>query len=196
MELYDFLMLGVLVASTLLGAWKGMAWQLAAFASVLVSAVVAAHYYGLLVGYIDLQPPWDRCVAMAVVYLVVALAIWLLYRLVAGIIDRVRLKEFDRQIGALLGAAKGVVWCVAITYFAVTLCESKREQILGTRSGYYATVLMHRASLMLPTEIRVTLGHYIEQFKETLDRKPPAGQPLAAEVPVANSPVSTTILST
>ena len=37
-----------------------------------------------------------------------------------GAIDRVKLNEFDRQMGALVGFAKGVLLCIAITFFAVT----------------------------------------------------------------------------
>ena len=36
-------------------------------------------------------------------------------------IDRLKLKEFDRQIGAIFGLAKGVLWCAVITFFTVTL---------------------------------------------------------------------------
>ena len=35
---YDVLMRAVLVGTTIFGAWKGMAWQLASLASVVVSA--------------------------------------------------------------------------------------------------------------------------------------------------------------
>ena len=38
---YDLLMLAVVVGAMLLGVWKGMAWQIAALASVMVSAAVA-----------------------------------------------------------------------------------------------------------------------------------------------------------
>ena len=58
------------------------------------------------------------------------MAIWLVFRLVSGLIDRVRLKEFDRQMGALFGAAKGVLLCVAITFFAVTLSTQARTAVL------------------------------------------------------------------
>ncbi len=44
---------------------------------------------------------------MLVLYILTSLAIWLLFRMVSGIIDRVKLKEFDRQMGALFGLAKG-----------------------------------------------------------------------------------------
>ena len=55
---------------------------------------------------------------MLVLYVVTSLAIWLLFRLVSGFIDRLRLKEFDRQLGGVFGAIKGGLWCVVITFFA------------------------------------------------------------------------------
>ena len=41
MELYDIFMIVVLVAATVFGAWKGMAWQLASLASMFVSYFAA-----------------------------------------------------------------------------------------------------------------------------------------------------------
>ena len=58
---------------------------------------------------------------MLVLYLVTAAAIWIVFHLVSSIIDRVQLKEFDRQLGAIFGLAKGILYCVVITFFAVTL---------------------------------------------------------------------------
>jgi len=166
---YDFLMLAVLVASTLFGLWKGMAWQLAALASLVVSAGVAVHGSRPLAQFISLQAPWNLFVAMLVLYLITSLAIWVLFRMVARFIDRVKLKEFDRQLGALFGLAKGVLWCVVITFFAVTLSASMRPWVLGTKSGYYTALLLHRATPLLPEEVRQPLGKYIEDFDRRLD---------------------------
>lgn len=166
---YDILMLLVLILSTIFGAWKGMAWQLAALGSLAISAVVAVHLGGPLASYISVREPWNRCIAMLLLYLVTAMVIWWLFHLVAHIIDRVKLKEFDRQVGALFGAIKGVLWCVVITFFAVTLSESARQSILHTRSGYYIALLTQRATPMLPRELRDLLGRYIEQLDRKLD---------------------------
>ena len=108
---YDILMLIVLVATTLWGVWKGMAWQVAALASVVVSAAVAIHSSAAAAPYFPGQDPWNRYLAMLVLYLVTAAAIWIVFHLVSNIIDRVQLKEFDRQIGAIIGLAKGVLYC-------------------------------------------------------------------------------------
>jgi membrane protein required for colicin V production len=169
LQLYDFVMLAVLVACTAFGAWKGMAWQVAALASLVLSAGVAVHFGKPLAPYFSAEEPWNRFLAMLVLYLATSLAVWLVFRMVSGIIDRVRLKEFDRQLGALFGAAKGVLWCLVITFFAVTLSESARQAILHSRSGYYMAVLIERAAPVLPQEVRAVLGKYIEELDRKLD---------------------------
>jgi membrane protein required for colicin V production len=176
-ESYDIVMLAVLVLCTVFGAWKGMAWQLAALASVVVSAAVAIHVSGPVASFVKLEPPWNRIIAMLVLYLATSAAIWLLFRFVAKIIDRVRLKEFDRQAGALFGAAKGVLWCLVITFFVVTLSESARQSVLHSRSGYYTALLIQRARPLLPEEVRELLGQYIDQLDRKLD---PDGAPPSA----------------
>jgi len=175
LQTYDFLMLAVLIFSIVFGAWKGMAWQIAALASLVVSGAVAIYCSAPLAPYFGQQEPWNRCIAMLVLYLLTSLGIWMLFGLVAGVIDRVRLKEFDRQMGALLGAAKGVLWCLVITFFAVTLSESVRQQILHSHSGYYAALLIHRATPLLPPKVHDVLGEYLEEFQRKLDpQTPPA----------------------
>jgi membrane protein required for colicin V production len=106
---------------------------------------------------------------MLIVYLATSAAIWLLFRVVAGAIDRVKLKEFDRQVGGLFGAAKGVLWCVVITFFAVTMSPSAREMVLRSRSGYYIAVLIDRAELVMPAEVRDVLHPYLERLDHELE---------------------------
>ena len=65
-------------------------------------------------------------------------------------IDRVRLREFDRQMGALFGAAKGILLCVAITFFAVTLSAQARSAVLRSRSGHVIALFLDRADAMVP----------------------------------------------
>jgi membrane protein required for colicin V production len=166
---YDFVMLAVLLISTVFGAWKGMAWQLATLASLVVSLGVAVHASGPIAPYLSIREPWNRCVAIVVLYLLTALVIWLVFRVVAKIIDRVQLKEFDRQVGALFGAAKGVLWCLVITFFAVTLSETARQAVLRSRSGYYTALLIQRARPVMPQDLRALLGKYIEELDRKLD---------------------------
>jgi membrane protein required for colicin V production len=169
---YDFLMLAVLVGMGVYGAWKGMAWQVAALAAVLLSAAVALHGSAPLAPYFGAQEPWNRFLAMLVIYIAVAGAIWLVFRLVKNIIDRVQLKEFDRQLGALFGLAKGVLYCVIITFFAVTLSEPARQAVLESRSGDLIARGIRNANPILPADIRKWLGKYIDELDAKLHPPP------------------------
>ncbi len=185
---YDIAMIAVLLLCTVMGAWKGMAWQIAAVASLVVSGMLAARFGEQLAPYLWGKPPWNWCLAMLVIYLVTSAAIWLIFRMVAQAIDRVKLKEFDHQVGGLFGAAKGVLWCLVITFFTVTLSETARGWVLDSQSGYYASLMLQRATPVLPPEVRDALGKYIEEFERKLERDEPAETP--AETP-AFDPAST-----
>ena len=165
---YDWLMIVILVATTILGAWKGMAWQVASVASLVISFLVASRLSPSVAPMISDSAPWNRFLAMLVLYLVTSAIIWLLFRLVAGLIDRVQLKDFDRQAGALVGAAKGVLLCVAISFFLVSLSTSGREAVLESRSGYYIAMLIDRAHAIMPDEIHDVLHPYLHELNEEL----------------------------
>jgi membrane protein required for colicin V production len=97
--------------------------------------------------------------------------------MVSRFIDRLRLKEFDRQIGALFGFTKGILLCVIITLFAVALLgDTQRKAIVRSRSGYYIAHLLDRSQLVMPREISDVLQPYIHSLDERLD-DPPSFQP-------------------
>ena len=166
---YDMLMLAVLVGAMLFGIWKGMAWEVASLASVFVSGAVAVSGNRSLAPHIDVPEPWNRILAMLILYVASAAAIWFVFHLVSKLIDRVHLKEFDRQLGGLCGLVKGVIYCVLITFFAVMLSEPARQAILVSRSGDYISRTIHRATPILPDEIRNVLGKYLNEFDAKLN---------------------------
>ena len=169
MQPYDILMVIVLAAATMFGAWKGMVWQLASLASLVVSYFVALQFSPQLAPMFGDQAPWNRFIAMLVIYIATSLVVWLLFRVVAGFLDRVKLKEFDRQLGAIFGLAKGVLLCVAITFFAVSLLpDEKKETVLDSRSGHYIGVLLTQSHGVMPEEIHEVLHPYLNKLEEKL----------------------------
>ena len=178
MQTYDFIMLAVLLAATLFGAWKGMAWQLASLASFVLSYAVALRFSPHLAPMFGDSQPWNRFLAMLVLYIATSLVVWILFRLVADVIDRVKLKEFDRQLGATFGLAKGVLLCVVITFFAVAMLpEPQKQSILDSRSGYYIGVLLDRSHTVLPEELHDILHPYIHAIDERLDADTSSDRP-------------------
>jgi membrane protein required for colicin V production len=186
---YDLLMLAVVIGAMFVGVWKGMAWQIAALASVVLSAAVAVHSSPALARHLSAHEPWNRFLAMLLLYVATAAAIWLAFRLVARIVDRLQFKEFDRQLGMLFGLAKGVLYCVVITFFAVTLSETGRQVVLQSRSGVLIARGIRNANPILPADVRVWLGKYIDELDEKLHAPPPQPEaPQASSVPYGTLP--------
>jgi membrane protein required for colicin V production len=175
MQTYDLVMLAVLVFATIFGFWKGLAWQVASLASLVVSYFAALKFADKLAPMVSEHAPFNKFVAMLIIYAAASLAIWMLFRVVAGVIDGVKLKEFDRQMGALVGFAKGVLICIAITFFAVSLLgQVQRDKILASRSGHYIVQVLDKADAVAPPEIQQVIGPYIEKINQRLD---PSYQP-------------------
>jgi membrane protein required for colicin V production len=169
MQTYDLLMLLVLVATTMFGFWKGMAWQIASLASLIVSYFAALRFSAQLAPTFGDHAPWNRFVAMLVIYIVTSFLIWTMFRLVSGAIDKVRLESFDRQLGAMFGLAKGVLLCVAITFFAVTLLPpAQGEAIVASQSGRYIVALLDKSHTVFPPEVHQVVDPYINRIEERL----------------------------
>ncbi len=175
---YDILMLIVIVAATVFGAWKGLIWQIASVAAIIASYVVAYRFREPVAAQLGFDPPWGNLIAMLILYLGTSLLIWIAFRFVRETIDRLKLREFDRQIGAMVGLAKGVLLCVVITLFAVALTkEETRSQIVGSTSGYYIAVLLDKAHPVMPDEVHEVLQPYLHSLDERLDDPPPIQLP-------------------
>ena len=172
MQTYDVLMLVVLLAATIFGMWKGMAWQIASLASLVLSYFVALNFADQMAPTFAgiAPPPLNKFVAMLVIYMATSFVIWSLFRFVSGIIDRVKLEYFDRQMGAIFGFAKGVLLCVAITFFAVSLLpQPQKEQIIASQTGHYIVVLIDKTDSAVPPEIHDVIGPYLHRINEQLD---------------------------
>ena len=170
METYDIIMLVVLVGATLFGAIKGFAWQLASIASIVISYMVAYKYREPISESIQADPPWDRFLAMLILYIGTSLLIWVAFRMVRGSIDRMKLKEFDRQIGALFGLAKGALYCTLITLVAVTLSGNRiREAVVQSKSGNYIANVLDRSDSVIPEELHEVVQPYLDRFNTKFD---------------------------
>lgn len=167
MEIYDIIMLVIIVGAALFGAVKGFAWQLASIASIVVSYIVAFRFREPFSQSIHADPPWNRFLAMLILFIGTSLVIWVVFRMVSSSIDRMKLREFDRQIGFLFGAIKGFLYATLITLFAVTLTgQTVREKIVASKSGHFIAKVLDRSDSVIPEEIHYVLRPYLEKFDE------------------------------
>lgn len=169
MQAYDLIMLIVLAMATIFGAIKGFAWQLASIASVIVSYIVAYRFRFELSEMIQAAPPWNQFLAMLILYVGTSFVIWIAFRLLSSTIDRVRLKEFDRHLGAGFGFVKGLIYCLLITMFAMSLLgEDQQRAICQSRSGFYIATALDKGVGVLPKEIHDVVGPYLASLDDKL----------------------------
>jgi membrane protein required for colicin V production len=185
-EAYDIVMLVVLGGATFFGFVKGFAWQLASLASLTLSYIAALRFADALAPQLNADPRYSKYLAMLIIYCAVSLAVWLVFRVISGTIDRIKLREFDRQMGGLFGVLKGALFCTIITFFAVTLSESSRGAVLKSKSGPYLAQMLDKAQPIMPPELAELLKPYLDKLDRGLDPTKTVEHPQLPSAPVLN----------
>jgi len=169
MSLYDLVMLIVFVGAIFFGLWKGLAWQVASVAAIFLSYFVSMTFRWQVARFISAEEPWNQFAAMLILFLGTSLVVWSVFSMVKGRIREMELNGFDRQAGAILGAAKGAVLCMVVTMFAVTLLgNTARNAIYASRSGGYIVRGINQVSGIVPTEIHKYIDPYIADFNSRI----------------------------
>ncbi|MEW4487105.1 CvpA family protein [Thalassoglobus sp. JC818] len=161
---YDLVVLAILIFFTIRGAAKGMVWQLAGIAGILLCFIFADGISAAAGPYVHLDPPLNNWVILFGAYIVFTFIAYLLAGRIADFLEKVKLREFDRHLGALFGFIKGVVLCLILTFMVVTVSEDARGALLKSRSGYAAAKIvdtLHPYLPILPENLRLALEDYI-----------------------------------
>ncbi len=168
MAIYDIIMLVVFAGAIWFGYWKGLAWQIASLAAIIVSYIVASNFHNQVSGFIQVQAPWNHIGAMLVLFLGTSLVIWTIYATISKSLKKNELKGFDRQIGALLGAAKGALLCMVITMFATTYSEKAHKAVHTSLLGPHIENGIWTASDFVPSEIAQFVDPHIKKWKDKI----------------------------
>ena len=173
MQIYDIIMIAVLIAAILFGAWKGLAWQVASLAAIFVSYFVALTFRAPVAALIKTEEPWNKFIAMFGLFIATSLGIWILFGFISRSIERFRLKDFDRHAGAVLGAVKGALLCLVITFFAVTLLsDAWKRAVVNSYSGHYIAKAIDKLDAVMPREVHQVVQPYLERLDKELDNNP------------------------
>ena len=169
MSFYDIVILVVLFGSMFYGYTKGLAWQIASVAAVVVSYIAAVRFRGQVAQYVSADPPFNNIAAMLIIFVVSSLVIWLAYAYVNKSIEKAELDGFNRQIGALVGAVLGVLLVMVITLFSVSLLgDSVHDSIFQSKLGPYVIRGISMAQAFVPEEFEARLDPHFENFYEKL----------------------------
>lgn len=178
MSIYDIVMLVVFGGAIWFGYWKGLAWQVASVAAIVVSYIVSVNFREPVSQFIQAGEPWNKIGAMLILFLGTSLLIWTLYASVAKSIKKMELKGFDRQAGAMLGAVKGVLLCMVITMFAVSLLGPQAHQAIhSSKSGPYIEKGIWQVSAIVPAELAAYVDPHLEKYKNAAGGIAPTSDP-------------------
>lgn len=161
---YDAVIAGVLVFAMIRGAMKGIVWQLAVIAAIVLCFFFAGSLSQTLAPYIGLEPPLNRWVAMFLLYVGFSFVSFAGARIIREGIEKAKFEAFDRHLGAVFGLVKGGVFALVITFFAATMSESQRSTIFNSYSGQAAAVIMDRLHPVMPAELHEVLEPYIHSL--------------------------------
>lgn len=169
MPVYDILMLCLIAMTTLRGSTKGIAWQLAGIASLVLCFIFATPLSAAIAPMVPLNPPLNRWAAMLGAYLLFSFGCFSIARMFRGAMENAKFEAFDKHLGALFGFVKGVTICFVITFFAVCMSDAAADYILRTNSGYIAARTMQQIEPMLPVEVSSILRKAAGQQPMELD---------------------------
>ena len=167
MTFYDIVILVLLLGTVIFGYWKGLAWQIASVAAVVVSYFAAYRFRDQVAQYVQAEPPFNRIAAMLIIFVACSLVIWLAYAYVNRSLEKAELDGFNRQMGALVGALLGILLCMVVTMFSVSLLgRSAHDSIHYSKFGPYVLRGISMVRTVVPEELSASLDPHFDRFYE------------------------------
>lgn len=161
---YDIFVVAVLIVGMVRGAVRGVVWQLAGIAGIVLCLVFAETISHIGSPLVNLEPPLNQWVVMFVAYLFFSFLSFGFARLINTALEKAELKEYNKHLGAIFGLVKGAALCLVITFFLVTLSETTRDMLRSSKSARYAAIVMDRLHPVMPEKLRGALDKYIHDL--------------------------------
>lgn len=157
MNWYDAVMVVLVILGMVWGAWRGITWQLASIASLVVGYLVASPVSAQLASGFPGEPIVARSLAMLVVYAGVSGGIFLVAWVIRATLRRLRFQAYDRHLGMVLGGLEGGLIGIVVTLFLVSLAPQTREPVFESPSGRLVGHVLDAFGPVLPAEVRNVL---------------------------------------
>ena len=172
MQTFDIVMALVFTGSILIGAWKGMLWQICMVSSIVVSFFAAREFHGGLAEAIsDIGSPLNEYLAMGAVYILTSLAIWVIHSFLQKRIAKHEMKTFDHQTGALMGIINGALLCSILTVTMVAFTsEDSHGQIAESKSGIYVDKMVTAVRKVLPPDMAEPVNKHFDRLHSIIEQ--------------------------
>lgn len=161
---FDFLMLAVVAAATIVGLVKGLVREVMGVIAALAGLILAANYYPNLSHLLRdfISPGQTRdFISFGVIFLVVLLLGVLLGRLISGRFSGLS-KAVDRVLGGAFGFVKGAFFC-GVLVLGFTVFPSNKNIVLRSRLAPTAMQVTTAIVQVVPQELK---DKFVEAYKK------------------------------
>lgn len=159
---YDVGMAVVIAGGMAWGAWKGITWQVAGIASLVLGYVVAFPFSAQLAPHLPLEPLLARGLALLVSYVAVSFGVFMVAWSIRATLRRLRFEAYDRHLGMMLGGVEGVILGLVATIVALSVAPGSRATILVSPTGKLVERGLRAARPLVPVELSDMLNPVFE----------------------------------
>lgn len=114
---YDWICVAVLLASLLLGAWRGLVYEVMSVLGWVASFILAQMFAGVLANHVPLESATEEvryAIAFVVLFVLGAFVGGLLASLVRRLANAMGLRPVDRTLGAVFGVLRGMMLLLVV----------------------------------------------------------------------------------
>ena len=192
MSNFDLAMLGLVVGAGLWGAVHGLVRQATSLGAWAVGIIAAALLRQPVAEFIGGTSPANEIGAAIILLFASSLIVHLVGNQVRDWIKAARLGGFDRQMGMLLGAAKGVAIATVVTIAGYHLHEPSRDAIAQSHFAKHVAKVVEQVEPLVPSPAREWVTEKAKQPLSDIRKSasaPDKEQPLF----VASAPTTRTL---
>ena len=170
-SIVDLVALAILLYCAVKGASRGLLSQL----SWVIALLLCFKFSGTLAPRIEpmigVAPPLKQWLAMLAVYVGLCGVSFVVAGMLSSWMAKAKIIDFDKHLGGILGFIKGVIICMTIMFFAITMSIPMRDIVSQTYSGYAAAIILHNSRHLiplLPENAVPTVRNVIDDFNKSL----------------------------
>lgn len=167
MTVYDGVMAMIVLYTVVHGYFRGAAWQIAPILSLVLGYMIAMPMSVTMAQYFG-PPPLNRLFALVSIYILVSITVYLLVRSFRDGVDKAKLTEVDRHLGAIMGGVKGVLVTLVATCMLIIYFPQMRDVILKSESSSIAAKMISQIYPLLPKAMHTILNPYLQKLDEQL----------------------------
>ncbi len=162
------------------GAKKGFLHQASWIVALVVCAVFGRQCCAQYADRIHAPAPLNEWICVTLLYLAASLVCFAAVRVLRAIIERVKMDEYDRHLGSILGILKGVLVCMILVAVLAVASETTDRAVRPSMSRRATVVIMDRLMPALSDKLIRLVSPLVDELRH--DPSPPASMDRAEGV--------------